>query len=285
VTAPRSDGAPEPAPRVSATAASAARERGATAPKIVLALFLVLPAVTASASVSVQILETDPSSPATLGHWERYDVRVGYDTDRPIRIRGEAFFEGKRVTSITGGSPRYESGRGEALFWFAFTTPARADTILMWAEDERTRQSLARAELSVDLTWTGRAGAASRPRPAWVDRLQAERDRRSKEELDAHMNRPTPWWETLLFFAAVWSIPTYFIVQIVALWRLRGGWRVAAAIPAGPAALVLAHAIVAYSAGSNLFPLWMIFTCPPALIYLLIVLVSRRFLRPAQHAA
>lgn len=67
------------------------------------------------------------------------------------------------------------------------------------------------------------------------------------------------------------------MAQIVALWRLRGGWRVAAAVPAVPMTAVLGHAILAYRAGSGLFPLFLIFTSPPALIYLAVVLLIRRF--------
>src|SRR5213592_4829484 len=41
-------------------------------------------------------------------------------------------------------------------------------------------------------------------------------------------------------------------------------------------ALVSAHAIWAFHTGSNLFPLGLIFTAPPALIYLLILMAVRR---------
>jgi len=78
-----------------------------------------------------------------------------------------------------------------------------------------------------------------------------------------------------------WSIPLYFVGQVVALWRLRGGWRIAAAVPAVPMALLLAHAIYAFLAGSNIFPLLLIFTCPIALVYLLVLWAVWRVRRPA----
>jgi hypothetical protein len=242
-------------------------------------LALLLPAI-AWAQVKIHIVETDPPSPAMLDHWESYYVRVGYDTDRPIRVRGDAFFNGKRVTSMTGGSPRYEPGSGDTMFWFAYTDPAKVDRIVIWAEDEQGSKSLAQAELAIDLTWTGRKPGAVRARPEWVGRIKAEHDRRAKQDLDAYMNRPTPWLETALFFAAAWSIPIYFIAQIVALRRLRGGWRIAAAVPAVPMALVLAHAIFAFFVGSNLFPIFLIFFCPVALIYLIVLVLVRRLRQP-----
>jgi len=235
----------------------------------------------ASAGVAIQVLETDPMSPAVLGHWESFYLRIGYETDRPIRVRGEALFEGKPVTSMTSGAPLHQAGTGDEMFWFAYTTPARVDRIRVWAEDERTRQRLAQSEISVDLTWTGQRTEAVRRPPEWVERFKAEQERRAKEDATAYMNRPTSWLEIGVFFAAVWSIPIYFVLQIVALWRFSGGWRTAAGVPAVPMALVLAHAIYAYYAGSNLFPLGLIFTCPPALIYLLVLLAMRRLRRQA----
>ena len=250
--------------------------------RFVLFLLLFVSAL-ACAEVSVRVIEGDPGSPATLGHWEEYSLRIAYETDRPIRVRGEAYSAGQRVTSMTSGSPRYDPGTGEALFWFAFTKPARVDHITVWAEDEQAHVPVAQADVKVSLTWTGQQPAARRQKAAWVARLQAERDRRHREEAQAYANRPIPWWEPVLFMAAGWSIPLYFIVQVVVLWRWRGGWRIAAAVPAVPMLLILGHAIFAFFAGSNIFPLILIFTCLPALIYLLVLVAVRRFRRQPEH--
>ena len=103
-----------------------------------------------------------------------------------------------------------------------------------------------------------------------------EIERRVREASAASMNRPAPWWQTALFFALIWSVPGYVVLQAVALWRWRGGWRVAAAIPGVPMAAVVLYTIVAFSAGSNLFPLVLIFSAPPALLYLVILMILRR---------
>ena len=189
-------------------------------------LVALLGPASASAGVAIQVLETDPMSPAVLGHWESFYLRIGYETDRPIRVRGEALFEGKPVTSMTSGAPLHQTGTGDAMFWFAYTTPARVDRIRVWAEDERTRQRLAQSEISVDLTWTGQRPEAVRRPPEWVERFKAEQERRAKEDATAYMNRPTSWLEIL-------------------------------------------------------FPLGLIFTCPPALVYLLVLLAMRRLRRQA----
>ena len=187
-------------------------------------LVALLGPASASAGVAIQVLETDPMSPAVLGHWESFYLRIGYETDRPIRVRGEALFEGKPVTSMTSGAPLHQAGTGDAMFWFAYTTPARVDRIRVWAEDERTRQRLAQSEISVDLTWTGQRTEAVRRPPEWVERFKAEQERRAREDAAAYRDRPTSWLEVGVFFAAMWSIPIYFVLQIVALWRFSGGW-------------------------------------------------------------
>lgn len=224
----------------------------------------------------VQVLETDPPSPATLGHWEPFHLRIGYEADRTIRVRGDAFFQDKRVTSISSGSPRYEPGTGEAYVWLAHTEAAQVDKVVVTAEDDVTRNPLAQTELAVDLAWTGiKQPEAPRARAGWVERLRAENERRSKAESAAYMNRPVPWWEGVLSFAAIWAGPVYLVLQVVLLRRYRGGWRLAAAVPALPMTGVLIYTVYAYQAGSNLFPLVLIFTSPFALLYLLGLMVVR----------
>ncbi len=240
-------------------------------------LLLLSGSPSAGAEVRVQVLETDPASPATLGHWEPFHLRIGYDSDRTIRVRGEALFQGKRVTSISSGSPRYEPGTGEAYVWLAYTEAARVDKVIITAEDDVTRKPLAGAEIVVDLTWTGVRQPENPRAPAgWVERLRAENERRTKAEIATYMNRPVPWWEGTLFFAAVWAGPVYLVLQVVLLWRYRAGWRVAAAVPVLPMTGVLIYTVYAYQAGSNLFPLVLIFTSPFALLYLLGLIAVRR---------
>ena len=241
-------------------------------------LLLLVPAL-ASAQVSVRVMETDPASPATLGHWEQFYLRIAYEADRPVRVRAEAYSGGNVVPSTNSGSPRYAAGTGEALFWIAHTTTAQVDRIVVSAEDDKTQKPIAQTELAVALTWTGQKTAARRPKPEWVVSLQAERDRLQKEAMREYANRPQPWWEPVLFMAAMWSIPLYFIAQIVLLARWRGGWRIAAAIPAVPMTFVLGHAIFAFFAGSNIFPIVLVFTCLPVLIYLLVLIALRRLMR------
>ena len=244
-------------------------------PLFSLLLALLAPAL-ALAEVKVQVLETDPPSPAMLGKWENFYIRVAYDSDRPIRVRAYPYYGGKEVPGMSSGSYLYPAGSGEAMYWIAYVTPAQVDRLVVRAEEDRSGKPIAQTEFAVSLKWTGNQPAATRARPEWVTHMNAEQAQRQKEAYNAYMNQPQPWWVTALFTAVMWSVPLYFAGQIVALWRLRGGWRIAAAVPAVPMALVLAHAVYAFFAGSNLFPLGLIFTCPVALAYLLVLAVIRR---------
>ena len=82
--------------------------------------------------------------------------------------------------------------------------------------------------------------------------------------------------EAALGIAVISFVPVYVIVQAVALWRLRGRPRKMAAIPLIPMAVILAYTVFAYRAGSTLFPIVLIFTSPPAVLFLIVVILDAR---------
>ena len=242
------------------------------------ALFLacVLAGGAAHAEVRLQVLESFTAAPATLGHWEPYYLRIGYVSDQPIRVRVEPRLGDAAVPGMNGGSPVNAAGSGEAFYWIAYTDRVRVDRLVVYAQDEKWQGRLAQVEWPVDLAWSGDKAQAARTPPEWVQRLKGERAARDRIEYEARMSEPAGWGWSLGLFAAAWSIPVYFILQGFLLWRWRGGWRIAAAIPAVPMTGFLLHAIFAFVAGSNLFPLFLIFLCPPALLYLLVLLGARK---------
>lgn len=237
---------------------------------------IVIASAIACADNQVQLLETDPASPATLGYWGNFYRRIGYTSDRPIRVRAEAFSGGRRVTQMTSGSPLYTAGTGEAFFWLAYTSPQHVDTIEITASDDRTGSMIAQTSIPVNITWTGVRSDTSRVPADWVTRMRADESRREKAAFAANMNRPAPFWGSLIFFLVMWSIPAYLVLQVILLWRLRDGWRKAVAVPVVPMLAVIAYTIFAYLDGSNIFPLVLIFTAPFALVYLLVILGVRR---------
>ncbi len=59
----------------------------------------------------------------------------------------------------------------------------------------------------------------------------------------------------------------YLYVQWHSLKNMQGGWRKASLVSAGLMALVLLITLYALLSGSNLWPLWLFFSSPIALIY------------------
>jgi len=80
--------------------------------------------------------------------------------------------------------------------------------------------------------------------------------------------------EDFLLQLIFWAVPGYFVLQGLALWRLEGVWRLAGALPLLAALPLAGHALIALSAGSNLWPLLLIFFAPLGLLYLLGLLAA-----------
>jgi hypothetical protein len=84
------------------------------------------------------------------------------------------------------------------------------------------------------------------------------------------------WWQEVLWgLVLMGSIPAYFVLQVVLLWRLHDRWQRIAAVP-----LVMMVPVVAISAfglweRATLWFIWLVFTAPLALFYLLVVMVLR----------
>src|SRR3546814_20099028 len=67
----------------------------------------------------------------------------------------------------------------------------------------------------------------------------------------------------------------WLTLQVVALIRFRGGWRVAAWVPAFAMGAALAIALLGVAAGSNLAPIWVFLAFPLCLGWLLLLWAVR----------
>ena len=231
----------------------------------------------ASAATKLEILETDPASPAALGKWENFSLHVACRSDAPVRLRGRTYLGATEVLGPQRGMPSCGPGSTDALLWFSHVDAARVDRVVVQAAEESGAPIGPQAALAVDVQWSGVQPSSQRSAPDWLARLRADEKARQDAAYKAYMNRSWPPWTNLLLFALVLGVPGYFILQVLALTRLRGGWRLAAALPLLPMTAVVLYTIYAYSRGSNLFPLVLIFTGLPAAIYLSALL----FLYPA----
>lgn len=65
------------------------------------------------------------------------------------------------------------------------------------------------------------------------------------------------------------------VLQVKALRRFGGGWRVAAWIPALAMGAAVAVAVLGSLAGSNLAPIWIVFALPFCLAWLVVLWLAR----------
>ena len=70
----------------------------------------------------------------------------------------------------------------------------------------------------------------------------------------------------------IWlAVPAYIILQFVVIWRSSGPSRWVAAVPLVVMVPVFVLTGVAYAQESNLWPLWLLFASPVALLYVVVV--------------
>jgi hypothetical protein len=82
--------------------------------------------------------------------------------------------------------------------------------------------------------------------------------------------------EAIPFFLMIGGPVVYVSLQVYAVLRLTGGWRMASLLPLLGMVPVAIISGIALSLGSNLWPIWLILGSPFAVIYLLAVVVLAR---------
>lgn len=206
----------------------------------------------ARAATTVEVLETfPPGDDVVLAKNQNYYLRLGYRTDAPVRIWARPYFRGRPADAGSNPSPRYE-GSGEVLGWFFLMRPGtEVDEIRITAGDGGVRTTPQVASLRVHVA--GGSGAASAPEPAWVARLQAQADEASRSQEASSGHEAGPGGMLLLggFMLAMLAAGLVgFAAPAWGLWRWRGGWRIAAAVPAA----VMAFVVLRIAAGTAIDP-------------------------------
>jgi hypothetical protein len=63
----------------------------------------------------------------------------------------------------------------------------------------------------------------------------------------------------------------WIVLQVLALWQMRGWWRKAAWLSAAAMGLALAVATLGGLAGSNLAPIWVVLAMPACLVWIVLL--------------
>ena len=83
---------------------------------------------------------------------------------------------------------------------------------------------------------------------------------------------------SIFISVGIWGgLLVYPVLQYLALKRLRGVWRNLAFVPLVPMVIVLFVTFLSFFQQSNLWPIFLIFVSPFALVYLVVLLASHWF--------
>lgn len=233
-------------------------------------LWLVLAAVlpmggSARADVTVEVVDTDPAGDVVwLGRNQSYYLRLSYQSDEPVKIWARPYYRGEVVKAGSNPSRVHPAGSGEALGWFFLFEPGtRVDEVRISAGDGSLDGTPVVAVHRVQVIGTGEAASRSESSgqtPAWVDEQRAL-DKAALEAFD-EQQRNTPISRADRLFATGFMLATLavFVLGFVApawgLWRWRGGWRIAAAVPAAMMAFVVLRILVGVAIDPTSHNLW-----------------------------
>jgi hypothetical protein len=222
-------------------------------------LMMVFLALGASAETVVRVVATDPGADATLGRDESFYVRIEFTADQPVSIWARPYFQGKPVQRTKSNPSMAHTGTGHALGWFSLDGVGAVDELRIKLGGGKPYREWDAASYRVSLTGTG-LPAARRSRPGWVEEMLAEERERYRQDYERRMNEPVSTGGMLLMSVFMMGVLGLLLVGAGApfwgLWKWRGGWRIAAAVPALMMAFVIGRIVVDTALDPTSHNLW-----------------------------
>jgi hypothetical protein len=238
----------------------------------------------AFATTTVEVLDTFPSGDTvTLNRNEVFYIRLHYSTDRPIEIWARPYFHGKPVNAGSNGSFWYTDS-GEALAWFFLQPGSGAvDEIRVTAGDGSGSGTALVRSYSVQIEGSNVQGTVE-GKPEWLTSLKARDAVRQREAYEARMKTPTSAGESAGIVTAVFGMLALgalgLIMPLRAMWRWRGGWRVAAVVPAALMGFVVLRLIIGTTidpTSHNLWPFEMLMSGVLSVLIMVALTVMRKW--------
>lgn len=234
-------------------------------------------ALAVHAKVQVQVVGTFPSgNVVTLPLSQTYYLHLHFRTDHPIGIWVDPYYEGRKVA--VGSSPSLSyNGSGEAMVWFFLMKPnAQVDQIRITAGDGSFSGTPVVATYPVHIIGSNLPAPRARL-PAWVKRLYARDAAAAKAAYAREENTPISTGERILSQGLILLMFATGILGLVAplwaAWRWRGGWRVAAIVPATLMVFVILRLLVGVSYDPTSHNLWPLELLPAGALSILITIV------------
>ncbi len=237
----------------------------------------------ALAATTARIADTEPSREASLGRGESFHVRIEYTSDEPVSLWARPYLHGRAVQNAMSNASSRHSGEGEALGWFALTGPGEVDEIRIIAGGGEPYREWELARESVRLEWTNAPASAAAP-ASWVSELQAAAAEQQRADAARRASEPVSGGESLLFGGFMFFILALVVGAIVLSVRTvrkwRGGWRIAAAVPAAWVAFVILRIVLDTArdpTSHNLWPFEILIACGGAVLIIGLLSLVRRF--------
>lgn len=214
----------------------------------------------AHATTRVQVIDTWPAgNPVMLARNQEFYLRLGYETDEPVRIWVAPYFRGEPAKA--GMSPSLpHTGTGEALAWFFPMEPGvEVDEIRIRAGDGGTRSTTVVARYRVHIVGSNEGAAAGAP-PAWVSEMRERDERARRQAAESAVEEPLNAIDSALFVGFFVGVPTLGLFGIIGpLWffrRWQGGWRIAVAVPGIMMLFVVLRIVVGVALRPTSHNLW-----------------------------
>lgn len=237
------------------------------------------------AQTTVRVVETWPAGDrVVLGPNQSFYLRLAYDSAEPVRIWARPYFRGEPVTA--GSNPSgVHVGSGEALGWFFFMEPGlQVDEIRISAGNGSPGGTPVLAVWRGRITAGGAASSASEP--GWVVELRQQAAAAHAAARDEAMRRPIGAGERLMVGGFALGMLGLGVLGLClpawALWQWRGGWRLAAAVPAALMGFVVARILVGVlidPTSHNLWPFEILLAGVPSVVAMGVLLLARRWQR------
>jgi hypothetical protein len=236
--------------------------RGSPSQHLVIALALIFASLAGvvRAAVSVEVIGTDPpGATVVVPRNENFYVRLRYTRDQAISIWARPYFQGREVDAGSNPSRTY-TGSGEAMGWFFFMTPGdQVDEIRITAGDRSHNGAHLVATYPARVVG-GTELAQARALPDWVVELSRQHKAAQQDAYARRMNTPLTAGDAVLFdgfILTVFALGVFgFAAPAWGLWRWRGGWRIAVAIPAAMMAFVVLRIVIGVSSDPTSHDLW-----------------------------
>jgi len=224
-----------------------------------ISLSLVIVGVVQAAG-PVEVLDTYPAGETVaLNRNQNFYLHLRYSSDHPIVIWARPYFHGEPINAGSNGSFTY-TGSGEALSWFfLLSKDAQVDEIRIAAGDGSPHGTPVVASYPIRLTLSDTQSVVT-PEPEWLPRLKARDAARTRQAYEEQTHKPVSAIDSLavsILGCGMLAIAAFgFVMPLRALWRWRGGWRVAAIIPAALMVLVVLRLIIGTTIDPTSHNLW-----------------------------